>query len=165
MANSTIIGKIKNKIIKGLIKDKEIVAAIHSTEVTSPEKLVGTHIFNFHQIPDTIKLVGTFITIQVQIPQNMDRYANKAFVKPTLEVWIVSHESHMVVNNVPKITDNRNDYLSVLIDKKINGKSGYGIGELRLQSNIEGTYQKDYLYRKLVFEIVDLNASLCDEEY
>lgn len=165
MANSAIIGKIKNKIIKGLIKDKEIVSAIHSTEVASPEKLVGTHIFNFHQIPDTIKLVGTFITIQVQIPQNMDRYANKAFVKPIVEIWIVSHESHMVVNNIPKVTDNRNDYIARLIDEKINGKSGYGIGDLHLRNSDEGAYQKDYLYRKLVFEIVDLNASLCDEEY
>ena len=43
----------------------------------------------------------------------------------------------MIVDNVPKITQNRNDYLSELIDKKINGKSGFGIGETKLISNIE----------------------------
>ena len=70
----------------------------------------------------------------------------------------------MIVDNVPKVTENRNDYLSKLIDKKLNGKSGIGIGELKLTSNIEGSFQKDYVYRKLVFECVELNNSLCSEE-
>ena len=70
----------------------------------------------------------------------------------------------MVVDNIPKITDNRNDYLSKLIDNKLNGRSDFGIGELKLLSNIEGSYQKDYVYRKMVFECSDLNDSLCDDE-
>ena len=54
MANSSIIGKIKNKIIRGFIKDKEIIQAIDSPNIESPEKLIGTHIFDFHQNPFTI---------------------------------------------------------------------------------------------------------------
>ena len=45
MANSSIIKRAKNKIIKEFIKDKNIVQAINSSEITSPEKLKGTHIF------------------------------------------------------------------------------------------------------------------------
>ena len=56
----------------------------------------------------------------------------------------------MKVDNVPKINVNRNDYLSNLIDKKLNGRSDFGIGEVTLQSNIEGSYQKDYLYRQIL---------------
>lgn len=163
MANSSIIGKAKNKIIKEFIKDKEIVAAINSSEVTSPEKLKGTHIFDYHQNPHTINTVETFITVQVHIPQPFS-FEDKTFVKPTVEIWIISHEKHMVVDNVPKVTENRNDYLSRLIDNKLNGKSGFGIGKLSLIVNNEGAYQQDYVFRKMVFECLDLNSSLCVEE-
>lgn len=161
MANSSFIGKCKNKIIKEFIKDKEIVDAINANDVKSSEQLVGTHIFNYHQNPNTINIVGTFITVQIHIPDNY-RYTNKTFLKPVIEIWIISHENHLKVDNVPKITENRNDYLSELIDVKLNGRSNFGINDLVLKSNIEGCYQQDYVYRKLTFEGTDLNDSLCD---
>lgn len=165
MANSSFIGQIKKKIIKEFIKDNDIVQAINATEIKSPEKLVGTHIFNYHQNPYTIQTVGTFITIQIHIPQNFySSNQGKTFVKPTVEIWIISHEQHMIVDNIPKITENRNDYLSELIDRKLNGKSNCGINDLTLISNIEGCYQQDYLYRKMVFEGTDINNTLCDDE-
>ena len=164
MSNSSIIGIAKNKIIREFIKDENIVAAINSSTVdkNKPEKLIGTHIFNYNQNPLTINTVQTFITIQVHIPTQY--YTMTTYIKPTIEIWIISHENHMVVDNIPKITDNRNDYLSKLIDKKLNGKSGFGIGELILASNIEGSFQQNYLYRKMVFQGTDLNNSLCEEE-
>ena len=55
-------------------------------------------------------------------------------------------------------------YLSELIDRKINGKRGGGIGETKLSSNIEGSFQQDYLFRKMIFECLDLNSSMCDDE-
>ena len=168
MANSSIVRKAKNKIVKEFIKDQEIVSAINSNKVKSnePEKLIGTHIFNYNQNPHTLNMVGTFITIQVRIPQSYynDYSASITRIKPTIEIWIISHEKHMTVDNVPKITQNRNDYLSELIDNKINGKSGFGIGETMLISNIEGAFQQDYLFRKMIFQCTDLNWSLCDEE-
>lgn len=168
MANSSIVGKAKNKIVKEFIKDQDIVAAINSSDVkpNEPEKLINTHIFNYNQNPHTLNEVGTFITIQVHIPQSYynDYNASVTRVKPTIEIWIISHEKHMAVNNVPKVTQNRNDYLSELIDNKINGKSGFGIGETVLLSNIEGAFQQDYLFRKMIFQCVDFNWSLCNED-
>lgn len=168
MANSSIIRKAKNKIIKEFIKDKDIIAAINSNEIKSnePEKLINKHIFDYNQNPHTLNVVGTFITIQVHIPQSYytDYSASSTRVKPTIEIWIISHEKHMVVDNVPKITSNRNDYLSELIDKKINGKAGFGIGDTKLLSNIEGSFQADYLFRKMIFECLDFNWSLCEDE-
>lgn len=163
MANSSIIGIAKNKIIREFIKDQEIVKAINATDVASAEQLVNKYIFNYHQNPNTINTVSTFITIQVHIPQSFSMM-DETFVKPTVEIWIISHERHMIVNNIPKVTDNRNDYLSKLIDKKLNGKSGFGIGKMKLSSNVEGSYQQNYLYRKMVFECTDLNNSLCSDE-
>lgn len=163
MANSTIIGKIKKRLIKEIIKDDNIINAIDSPDIVIPEKLIGTHIFDFNQDPNTLQKVITFITIQVHIPEN--RYdSEKFFVSPIIEIWIISHEKHMIVNNIPKITENRNDYLSVLIDKKLNGKFNYGIGKLILVSNIEGSFQQDYLFRKMIFKTTDLNDSVCDDE-
>ena len=70
----------------------------------------------------------------------------------------------MIVDNIPKITENRNDYLSELIDAKLNGRNDFGIGELQLASNVEGSYQQDYVYRKMVFTTKDVNDSLCDKD-
>ena len=168
MANSSIIRRAKNKIVKEFIKDPDIIAAINSSEVKSnePEKLINKHIFDYNQNPHTLNMVGTFITIQVHIPQSYynDYNSSVTMVKPTIEIWIISHEKHMVVNNVPKVTQNRNDYLSELIDNKINGKRGFGIGETVLLSNMEGSFQQDYLFRKMMFQCVDLNWSLCEDD-
>ena len=61
--------------------------------------------------------------------------------------------------------DNRCDYISMLIDNMFNGSSEYGgIGELKLSLNEEGAYNKDFLYRHMVFETVDLNKSFCEYE-
>lgn len=165
MANSSIIGKAKNKIVREFIKDVDIIQAIGDENVTSlenSEKLINTRIFNYNQNPYTINAVGTFITIQVQIQNALT--SNRTFVNSTIEIYIISHERHMSVDNIEKVTDNRNDYLSKLIDMKLNGKTDIGLGELKLTSNVEGSFQRDYLYRRMVFEGIDLNKSLCVEE-
>lgn len=162
MANSSIINSAKNKIIKEIIKDDLIVQVIDSPDITSPEKLINSHIFNFHQNPETLQKVITFITVQVHIPDSVLR--NHTYVQPQVEIWIISHVDHMTVNNIPKITSNRNDYLSELLDEKLNGRADFGIGKLMLTCNIEGAYQKNYLYRKMLFETTDLNTSLCEME-
>lgn len=168
MANSTIIGKIKNKIVKEFINDETIVAAIDSQreDVIEPEDLIYTHIFDYNQNPYTLRDVQTFITIQVHIPEDhsFNNTIRKSYVHPTIEIWITSHENHMKVDNIPKITQNRNDYLSHLIDKKLNGSDGYGIGKLQLLSNKEFSYEKDYSCRTLIFSGTDLNNSLCVDE-
>ena len=169
MANSSIVGKAKNKIIKEFIKDQDIINAINSATIkpNESEKLINKHIFDYNQNPHTLNMVGTFITIQVHIPQsyyNFNYNSSPVHVYPTIEIWIVSHESHMIVNNVSKVTQNRNDYLAELIDNKFNKRSGFGIGETTLLSNVEGSFQQDYLFRKMIFQCTDFNASLCEDD-
>lgn len=162
MANSSIVGYAKNKIIKEFIKDQGIVDAIGCDKNDTGEKLVNTHIFNFNQNPNTMNDVQTFITVQVHIPQSYGYGSSSTvYVSPTIEIWIISHEKHMNVDNVPKVTENRNDYLARLIDEKLNGRDDIGIGKLTLVSNVEGSFQKDYLYRTLIFKATDLNNSMC----
>lgn len=69
----------------------------------------------------------------------------------------------MEVKNIKGIKDNRNDYISKLLDLKFNGVSE-GIGTLRTVSDSEGTFNQKFLFRRLVFETIDLNDSICEED-
>jgi len=164
MANSLIIERAKNRIIRDLIKDREIILGIDASEVSpdEPEKLIGRNIFDYHFIPETITRTDTFLTLQIQIPYSRG-FNDKTYVHPRVEIWIVSHWRHMIVENIPKIRVNRNDYLSMLIDDRLNGRTDLGLGKLDLIQNIEGCTYTDYVYRQLIFETLDLNNSLCEE--
>lgn len=164
MANSFIVGDAKNKIIKDFIKDDAIIKAIDPVGINlkNSEELINKYIFNFSQNPHTINDVKTFITVQTNITNR--HFANNRYVDSAIEIWIISHEEHMIVDNVPKVTENRNDYLSRLIDNKLNGSYRFGVGRLELAQNVEGAIQQDWLYRKLVFEVVDVNNSYCNME-
>jgi len=165
MPNSSIIASIKTRVVKELINDDLIIKAIDSPKITNPEELLYTHIFDFNQNPHTLNTAITFITIQVHIPDNYNlNDSNYTFTKPTLEFWIISHEMHMAVKNIPKVKINRNDYISELLDLKFNGRSDFGLGVLKLTSNIEGSFQKDYVFRKMVLETKSINTSLCEIE-
>jgi hypothetical protein len=78
----------------------------------------------------------------------------------------------MKVKNIPKVTENRNDYISMLLDKKFNGRNVIGgssnpknnlhlCGRLTLISNTEGAFSSEYLFRRMVFETADINDSVC----
>lgn len=164
MANSFIVGDAKNKIIKEFIKDEEIIKGIDPVNITldNSEKLINKYIFNFSQNPDTVHDVETFITVCANITNR--HFANNRYIDAAIEICIISHEDHMKVDNVPKVTENRNDYLARLIDRKLNGTSKIGIGKLELARNVEGSIQQNWMYRQLVFEVIDLNNSYCRKD-
>ncbi|MFG6377321.1 MAG: hypothetical protein K1W19_03225 [Lachnospiraceae bacterium] len=178
IANSTLVTDLKSAVIKEIINDETLFYAINSNEIKDikqANKLVYKHIFPYHQNPETIKETNTFLTIQVHVPKPYSYMRSKAWVAPNLEIWIFSHHDHMRVDNIPKISDNRNDYISKLLDEKFNGRRTLGgnkneehnlhlYGQLDLVANVEGAFTKDYLYRQMIFETTDLNRSLCEEE-
>lgn len=175
MANSSIITDLKQAVIKEILSDEALFYAIDDPDVKdfdNATKLSYKSIFPYHQNPETLTKVQTFLTIQVHIPKTYNR--NKRWVLPTLEIWIISHQSHMEVDNIPKIRDNRNDYIGKLLDLKFNGRESLGgykndkynlhlYGELDLTSSTEGAFSKDFLFRRMIFETKDLNKSLCGE--
>ena len=171
LANSSIITELKTKIITEIINDETLFYAINSPTVTQFEnaaELVNTHLFRFNQDPIVLDKAITFLTFQVHMPKT---YGFNRWVKPHLEIWIISHVSCMKVDNIPQIIANRNDYISELLDVKFNGRTSLGLsgdpnqlklfGELSLVNNTEGSITKDYLYRQMVFETKDLNQSIC----
>lgn len=159
MANSTSISDFKKNVMDAITHDDTIFYAFDAKECENGGDLIGTHILTYNKVPDTITEVSTYMTIMVHT-KSRDR--NGAFVTPTLEFYIYSHYKHMKMDR--KITkDNRCDYISILIDSMFNGSTEYGgIGQLKLTLNTEGAYNKDFLYRHLVFETIDINDSMCE---
>lgn len=157
IANSTSISDFKERIVNAIAHDDTLFNAFDAKECENGGDLIGTHIFKYNKNPETIISTTTFLTVMVHTNSNR----NRSFVIPTLEIWIYSHDNHMKMDR--KITkDNRNDYISMLLDEKFNGSSEYGgIGQLKLVSNTEGPYNKDFMYRRLIFETIDVNDSFC----
>lgn len=162
MANSSVITELKDNIIDAITHDDALFVAIDpSDDCENGGDLANTHIFRYNKNPNTITETITFLTIMTHANA---RDTNKSFMTPTLEIWIYSHNDHMNIRNIPGIHDDRNDYISKLLDLKFNGKSGFGgSGTLVLTSNVEGTYNEKFLYRRMIFETFSLNKSMCGD--
>lgn len=171
-----MISDLKSAIIKEIINDETLFYAIDSNEITDikhANKLIYKHIFPYHRINETITETSTLITLQVHI-REMSSW-NKKWITPILEIWVYSHSAHMKVDNIPKVNDNRNDYIAKLLDKKFNGRSSFGnnkdpkndirlYGSLDLTLNEEGATQQGFLYRHMMFRTKDLNSAPCNDE-
>lgn len=159
MANSTSISDFKRRVMNAITHDDAIFYAFDAKECENGGDLENTHIFTYNKVPDTITEVSTYMTIMVHTKA---RDRNGTFITPSLEFYIYTHHKHMKMDRT--ITkDNRCDYLSMLLDDMFNGSAEYGgIGQLKLTLNTEGTYNKDFLYRHLIFETVDINNSMCE---
>ena len=158
MANSTIISDFKEKIVQAIASDNTLFSAFDAKECENGGDLIGTHIFKYNKNPDTITETITFMTVMAHTKAK-DRAG--FFVIPTLELYIYSHYNHMDMDY--RITkDNLNDYISMLLDEKFNGSTEYGgIGKLKLTTNTEGSYNQKFLYRRMIFETVDISDSFC----
>ena len=88
MANSNIITTIKNHVIKTLIKDANIVAAIDSSTVPKdkPEELLYTHIFDYNQNPYKVEDVGYSFTLEVLSDVYVYAVFKDASVNPSTDV-------------------------------------------------------------------------------
>lgn len=159
MANSTSISEFKERVVHAIAEDSTLFYAFDAKDCENGGDLIGTHIFKYNRNPETITETLTFMTVMVH---TKSRDSIGTFVTPTLELWIYSHKDHMKMD--AQITkDNRNDYMSMLLDEMFNGSTEYGgIGKLRLVSNTEGTYSENFLYRRLLFETFDISDSLCE---
>ena len=158
MANSTSISDFKKNVMDAITHDDTMFYAVGVDDCENGGDLIDTHIFTYNKVPETVKITSLYMTIMVHT-KSRDR--NGTFITPTLEFWIYCHVGHMKMDR--KITkDNRCDYLSILLDDMFNGSTKYGgIGKLNLTLNTEGTYNKYFLYRHLIFDTIDINNSMC----
>lgn len=174
MDSSNIVEVLKNRIVKDIINDNEIVKAIDSPyknnkewsplflydNLATSETVFSPHIYTYKRFPDTIEDTITFILVLVNIPRTYD--ANKIWVQPNVEIWIFSHYNHMRVNN-KLVKANRNDYIARLLKQKFNKKNNNIAYDFKLEADTENAYSDKFLYRKLEFKCISLNQSLCEE--
>lgn len=176
LANSDLISHLKSAVTKELLNDEALFYAIDSSEITDFTKadlLMYKHIFPYHRKTEDTTDAGTFITFQVHI-REMSSW-DKRWISVILEFYIYSHDFHMEVNHNPKTSDNRNDYIAELLDKKFNGRSSFGNNEapendihlydsLDLTLNEEDATPQGLLYRHLMFRTKDLNHIPCNQK-
>lgn len=164
MANSAIISEFKELIVDEMLHNQDLYYAIDPIDCENGGDLLNTHIFKYNFNPDVVTDEITFITVVVDTRKKETRYGKNisTFIIPVLGIWIYSHYNHMKMD--PRITkDNRNDYISILLDTMINGADKFGtIGRLDLTANQEGIFNRHFLYRHMTFEALDLNNSVCD---
>jgi len=164
MPNSNCVRIWKNQILSDLQNDNEIINALGLYSDEDPDDLVYNRLFPHYYIPDVQKEVKTYIMVEIDIRQNQNRFQSNVsdvYSYPTIIFTVMSHQDHMQLN-LAGISATRTDYLAELIDEKYNGAQGFGIGEIRLLSNIANSLNDTYRYRQLVFQALDFNDNLCD---
>jgi|GEM_PF-1244928 len=168
MANSSIIFEVKDQIIKEMVTNEALFHAINSPTVKNFEdaaELAGTHIFPYSRYDKTLDEPISFLTIQVHTTQVHPAPPNatekdKKWVWATVEIGVYSHRDCINLEGLPAVGSNRNDYLSHLIDKMLNGRTDFGYGALVLKSNTEDPLLPNYLSRCMTFESLDLNNQM-----
>lgn len=166
MAHSSSITNMKEEAVRQLLNCDMFVDALDAKDFTDRDELIGTHIFTYPINPDYLTEPCTFVIITTHIPKI--RGDNKCFVHPKLIFQIVSHVKHMKLSTKQfKTGANRNDFISQIIDHLFNSdkssekKFGF-FGQLDLITNEEGYINKDWTFRTMVFDTVDLDKALCD---
>lgn len=172
MANSEFITKLKNQVVKSILNDEEIITAIDSPDMLKdnwePIYLLNNRdtinagftpsIYRELQVPRVLDDAGTAILIEVQFPRPSG--VNNLYLTVQLQIMIISHQEHMRIDNVIGVTDNRNDYLSILLDRKFNDDMGFE--RINLISSVANSYNEKYVYRTMTFECLTINNLRCD---
>lgn len=158
---SSCIREWKNIIMSELQNDDDIIVALDLNDDEDEENLAYTRIFPYEFVPETQEVVKCYILVEIHISPQRNRYNNANFYDhPTIAFRVLAHQDDMRMS-LPTLSAVRTDYIAELIDKKYNGRLGFGIGKLQLTSNVAGSLNDTYRYRDLVFESVDVSKYPC----
>lgn len=143
----------KNKFMKDLCCDKEIIALITDNENgdVPNHTLAYSQVYPYEFVPETIDNGQTFVCFDVDIAEVI----NKTFYIPVLYVWIFTHKSKMR----PVLGGVRTDMLASKINELLNGSRFYGLGELNLKQVGRFSPINDYQGRVLTYYAKDFNRN------
>lgn len=152
MSNLSFSGEYKDKIIKLLIKNEALVKLINPAphpDLDVSEVLMGGewtingkqvkeqgHIFDYNFVNDTITETKAFIFVETDNPA----VVNNIFTEFNLYICVFAHKDIIKLNSstTPKRSTmkkmgyigNRIDCLCDAVDRTINGRSDFGIGDV-----------------------------------
>lgn len=160
MAKSKCIRQWKDKIMSELSQDDEIITALGLNPDESPDDLQWVRLMPHDYIPTTESVVKTYITFEIDIPERRSRYGNNEsniWVHPIIVFRVLTHQEDMKLNLAGE-SGTRMDYLAELIEDKYEGRQDFGVGILKLKSDVAGSINNTYRCRQLVFEAVDVTG-------
>lgn len=156
MANSYEIIKYKHLAMSKIINDEKIVELI-GADVEAVEDILFKNVFPNIRSPAVEQEEMTYIFITINIPTN--RNPNNLMKDILVGFNVVSHQKLLRVKNADGnyIDGSRIDLLSAAIDDNFNHSNIFGVGELKLISNVEGMMDKDHPCRTITFSIEDFD--------
>lgn len=167
MANDMAITTFKNKLIEMLQDDEQIVHALKLSEDEDPEDLAYTRLFPYYFVIPTQEDTKTYILVEVGLEAIQDRYnAYKndiVYDKCIVYIYVVSHQNVLRMDEAG-ISAVRTDYITQLINKKFNGTYITGYGTLQRISNMPRSLNDTYRQREMIFEVLDFNKEMCDND-
>lgn len=150
----------KDKIVRELNNDEQIVEALGINPDEDEEDLVWVRLFPHYYVAETQSDVKSYICVEVDVPERRMRYGdtdNGLKIYPTITFEIVVHQDDMKLNLAGE-SGTRLDYLAELIEDKYTGRLDFGTGVLRLKSCISGAVSYGYRVKALTFEAVDVSG-------
>lgn len=161
---SECIRQWKNQIMSELSNDDNIINALGLNPDESSDELVWNRYYPHYFIPQTESEVKSYVLVEIDIPESRLRYGDSdssIWVHPIIVFYVLVHQEDMRLN-IAGESGTRMDYLAELIENKYEGRQGFGVGELQLQSDIAGSVNNTYRFRQLVFKAVDISNGLCE---
>lgn len=155
------ISNYKLDLLRDIFNCKTIVEAIDSQEngydPDSPDSLIYKNLYPFWKVVDTQTNADCYILVSVDLV-GMNR-VNTMFSNIHVNFRILCHQDRMKMKNK---NATRIDFLSMELRKLFNNQTKYGVGVLRLVSDVENILSEKYQYRDLTFHVTDIPQSICD---
>jgi hypothetical protein len=156
LANSYEIIEYKEKAMKEIINNREIVDLIDQS-VIFPDDLLFENVFPSARSPSTEEEEKTYVFITVNVPTVRNK--NNLMKDLLINFVIVTHQNLLRVQD---LVGSRVDLLASKIDKAFNGSDAFGVGYLKLVSNVEGLIDTTHPSRTITFSIADFDNIRCN---
>lgn len=140
----------KNKLMMLLAEDETIFKLLDNKSVEFPDELIYKNIFPQIKIDFTVQETQTYICLKIDYPSICNNELYKNYI---LTVMILSNNAHL------KTLDgySRTDLLGEEIIKILNWNNDMGF-RMKVISDVEDPFDKNFYYRKLVFESIVSNS-------
>lgn len=165
ISNSKEISVYKDKIMKSIYNDYELVRLIDETYVNTVTKTINSNvkdllykkIFPFYFNPDAITDAIAFVMIKVDTP----RTQGELIKEMAITITAVSNQTIM---KVPFGLGTRTDQMGYCIDRLFNARDDLGFGYLELVSCGEGSLDTRHRTREYRFKVDEFNISRNNNE-
>ena len=136
----------KKKILNTLEASPALLSLLGAED--PGESLLYQRIFPFFYIPDETAAPGAYLILKVNIPKQLDTLTAQL----TLTIGAVAHRENMALEDRE---ETRTDAMGEIIGQLFTGMEGFGLGPLKLRSDLEQPLNATHICRSLTFVTED----------